>query len=479
MRVTGGTNGPTRAAMIWLSVTARMTARMCAGHLNNSVVSEGSIIPGIPDRLLYGNEDILLGTAEESIIPGIPDDRWLYGNEDILLGTANPGDDVLDEDDEIIGEAVDWPFGPPDLRTEIRIKQLRGEFPKTTIISLKEQQQRREAEEAAALAETEELLRTVGLKANAAKRLLRAHPRIAKLPVEQLREHLAYIREVFPRGDAAASVVTGAQSLLGHAQLQETLPLKLATIERETGLDATQVALLAPSLLNLNEGSIHTRCERLLESLHELQLDAEGLRSVLRRAPRLLHYKSETVRASFDELCRQLPADADAADVARRQPTLLGGNLEILCPKLDLLRELCSDAEWADLVRSSSFARALTASTAVIERLRTLPARPDGSPRAIITTLLMTKGRWEAVTGLSQGAGAYSKWRKPGKAKGPRSAIRQRRGQGQPSAGARASSAGARASSAGARASRAQGQVQEDSGRRAGSGPRKKMHDLE
>jgi hypothetical protein len=220
---------------------------MCAGQSNNSVVSEGSIILGVPDdRWLYGDEDILLGTAEESIIPGIPDDRWLYGDEDVLLGTADPGDDVLDEDDEIIGEAVDWPFGPPDLRTEIRIKQLRGEFPETTIISLKEQQQRREAEEAAALSETEELLRTVGLKAKAVKRLLRAHPRIAKLPVEQLREHLAYIREVFPRGDAAASVVTGAQSLLGHAQLQETLPLKLATIERETGLDATQVALLAP-----------------------------------------------------------------------------------------------------------------------------------------------------------------------------------------------------------------------------------------
>jgi hypothetical protein len=430
---------------------------MCAGQSNNSVVSEGSIILGVPDdRWLYGDEDILLGTAEESIIPGIPDDRWLYGDEDVLLGTADPGDDVLDEDDEIIGEAVDWPFGPPDLRTEIRIKQLRGEFPETTIISLKEQQQRREAEEAAALSETEELLRTVGLKAKAVKRLLRAHPRIAKLPVEQLREHLAYIREVFPRGDAAASVVTGAQSLLGHAQLQETLPLKLATIERETGLDATQVALLAPSLLNLNEGSMHARCERLQESLHELQLDADGLRSLLRRAPRLLHYKPESVRASFDELCRQLPADADAADVARRQPTLLGGNLEILCPKLDLLRELCSDAEWADLVRSSSFARALTASTAVIERLRTLPARPDGSPRAIITTLLMTKGRWEAVTGLSQGAGANGELRKRGKAKGPRSAMRQRSARrgplGQPNAGTVR-------------------QVKEDSGKRAGSGP--------
>ena len=69
----------------------------------------------------------------------------------------------------------------------------------------------------------------------------------------------------------------------------------------------------------------------------------------------------------------------------RQQPALLGTDPSLLAPKVDLLRELCTDDEFRGLAGSSSFARALTSSLEVLERLRSLPPRADGSPRPIMS----------------------------------------------------------------------------------------------
>ena len=86
---------------------------------------------------------------------------------------------------------------------------------------------------------------------------------------------------------------------------------------------------------------------------------------------------------------------SDASDVVQRQPTLLLASRPKLAAKLDLLRELCSDAEWAALVRGASLGRALTASVNVIERLRHAPQPADGGARGVVKLLLMSQAEYD------------------------------------------------------------------------------------
>ena len=117
-------------------------------------------------------------------------------------------------------------------------------------------------------------------------------------------------------------------------------------------------------------------------------------RSCLQRVPRLLGFKAETLRAALDDLGAVLPDGVHVGSVVQRQPTLLGTSRVKLKAKCELLRELCSAEEWARLLESTSFARALTASVEVIERLRVAPRPSGGGPRPVVRILLMTKAAY-------------------------------------------------------------------------------------
>lgn len=319
-----------------------------------------------------------------------------HAYDDILVGEAAPRDPEAVETEELIGERVEWPFGPPDLMHEIRLKRRTQGFPSVDGPSLEQLRSRRKAEASQALAETQRILRLAGMRSAAVKRLLRAEPRVARLATATLRERVEYLTAALPRRGSVVSLLSGAPSLVLHTRLNETLPSKLARLEEVLGLESSHIARLTPSLLVLDAASLDARLERLTLALPELELDAPKLRSLMRRAPRLLAWRPESVRANFEALQALLPAEADAADVVRRQPTLLGGDHKSsLAPKLTLLRELCTAEEWGMLVRSGSLARILTASISVLERLRTAPARSDGQPRGVTRILLMTKKQWE------------------------------------------------------------------------------------
>ena len=64
--------------------------------------------------------------------------------------------------------------------------------------------------------------------------------------------------------------------------------------------------------------------------------------------------------------------------------------------KVRLLDELMTSEERSALIRRpASLARTLTASLEVIERLRSVPPRSNGRPRAIAGILFMPKRQWE------------------------------------------------------------------------------------
>ena len=261
--------------------------------------------------------------------------------------------------------------------------------------SLAEVRRMRKAEVADSLRETRRILRAAGLRMAAVDRVLRMEPRVARLSPSTLRVRVDELMDILAEREIVASLVCAAPSLLLHVRLRETLPAKLTMIERETGIQASRVASLAPAQLTLDPTAVAARTRRLREVLQpELAFDADTWRGILRRTPRLLSYKPETLRARLDGLCRELPAEVEIADVVRRQPGLLGTDPAKVRAKLDLLRELCTADEWSLIMQSSSFARVLTTSAAVMERLRTIVPPSDGALRPVLRILLMTRRQW-------------------------------------------------------------------------------------
>ena len=120
--------------------------------------------------------------------------------------------------------------------------------------------------------------------------------------------------------------------------------------------------------------------------------------AIVQRAPRLLCRNPAAAGEAFAQLRGMLPEGADVEKVLFLQPTLLLVNNQRLGGKIELLRELCTDAEWEALLQSGSFARSLTTSLEVIGRLRDAPAPADGS-RAGLSILLMSKRKYEAANG--------------------------------------------------------------------------------
>ena len=321
---------------------------------------------------------------------------WLIDDDedDIILGGSGPINTIptgIDEDDMLLGTPVSWPFGMPTLRTEMHLRrQQHGGGIYIAGPTLAELRRRRAAEAAEAEAETLRLLRSAGLRAAQAKGCLRKAPGLRRVRHDILRARLDCLRAILPPR-ATTSVLRGAPSLLIHTQFNASLHSKFRQLQRVTGLSASRIAIAAPSLLHLDAGGLATRVNGMQAALPGVQVSV-----ILRRAPRLLSSKPETLRANFAALAAVLPPPADAAAIVERQPTLLGSSPDRLAEKIDLLEELTSEGERAALIGSpASFARTLTASLEVIGRLRVDHLHTSGSPRGITSIIFMPKRQWQ------------------------------------------------------------------------------------
>ena len=326
------------------------------------------------------------------------------------MGQNEPQSRPIDDGDmELIGESIDWPFDPPWLRAAMYGYptydedgfpiEVEDNHPEVVNRSIGELRRRRLSDaKQRAMAVSEAIQSAAGLTDSECARCLRLAPRLATLPVEQVHERLELLLELLPRA-AVRKVVQGAPQLLQQASLRESLPARLRALVTTTGLAAERVASTAPALLLFSEAALLKRADELRATLPELELP-----SILRRAPRLLHLRAETIREAMDELVVLLPEGSNVRDVVQRQPTLLLASRPKLAAKLGLLRELCSDAEWASLVCSASLGRALTASTTVIERLRDAPRPADGGPRGVVKLLLMSRAEYDGFHRKRAGA---------------------------------------------------------------------------
>ena len=328
-------------------------------------------------------------------------------DDDILVGEPLPpelGPDYVHPDARSVilteedyerfgryGEHIDWDIDFARLPRRVRSPPIKPApvEPRPTPHEIRAP---RKAEEAARKVEEAEhreerllTLQDAGMSRSAAKATARAFPRLHKIPLRTFRERVQDVEAVLTTPGAAANVLRHAPSILLHSQLRETLPAKVELVERATGIAAQRVPFQAPSLLTLNTTNLNERFVRIQQALPAMELDDDGLRRMLKLCPRLLSYKPETLRTRFEELRLQLPPGANAAKIVRQQPALLGTDPSLLAPKVALLRELCTDDEFRGLAGSSSFARALTSSLEVLERLRSLPPRADGSPRPIMS----------------------------------------------------------------------------------------------
>ena len=305
---------------------------------------------------------------------------------------TDPTPELLD-DDVRLGEPMDWPFGKPLLRH----KMYRDEHEEVTT-SLEELRRRRAAGARDQRTTATKIVRSAGLSAAEAKRCLRYAPQISNLPGVVLSARLELLQAALPPR-AVVQVLTGAPSLLMLPSLilKPRLSEKLAAISGATGLPAEVAVSKAPTLLLLNETTLHARAEGLQAALPKLDVP-----SILRRAPRMLCSKAETLRSAFDGLREDFAAmdpngrlDVDA--LIQRQPTLLATSRDKIHAKAARLRELCTDEEWDRLVEGSSFGRALTASLEVINRLSTAPRPEDRAPRPVVRILLMTRAEWSQL----------------------------------------------------------------------------------
>ena len=321
---------------------------------------------------------------------------------------------------ELIGEAMEWPHGRPTLRTELhtnlRFKDRNDDGtgegiyyavppqerwgqtkrPEQRVISYTTEEMRayRKAEAMRQMSDLERVFEeTLGLDAAEVGRCFRAEKSLLALAPDVLRHRIGGLCTYLDK-PSAKSVVLGAPRLLLHANLRHTLPEKLRELCDVTGLPAERIALSAPTLIGLDAAKVRARFDSLVAALPGIDVLA-----IVQRAPRLLCRNPAAAGEAFAQLRGMLPEGADVEKVLFLQPTLLLVNNQRLGGKIELLRELCTDAEWEALLQSGSFARALTTSLEVIGRLRDAPAPADGSPRPVVSILLMSKRKYEAANG--------------------------------------------------------------------------------
>jgi hypothetical protein len=188
--------------------------------------------------------------------------------------------------------------------------------------------------------------------------------------------------------------------LLRHAQLllsrEMDLGARIRALSNATGLSPLRIALSQPGLLSLDHSRIDARV-RALQS----ELSGVELRPLLFRAPRLISRSPEHVRTTLADLDALAgPAGLCARQLVQAQPSLLmyRSASASVAPKLDRLRQLTTDAEWAQLVGKGggSLPRILTSSLGRIDRLLRVPRPPpDGRSRSVTTILQMSDRKFE------------------------------------------------------------------------------------
>ena len=345
-------------------------------------------------------------TSEAIQLPADPA-RYMAATDNLLLGKAREvvaGEEQ--EDEELIGKAYEWPHPRPVMRDAIRRKNLamarRGsEANELVVISLDDLRDRRAADKADCSAAIVAVFAASATSSAAAetdaRRCFKLCPELHALTAAATRERLALLEHLLPDAHARRRVLLGAPSLLLHVQLSETLPRKLAALTEATGLTAERACAAAPGLLLFDHEQLEGRLARLRNGLpDELAI---ALPSMLRRYPRLLARRPETLRNAYDALCKVLPPECDVVQVVVSQPSLLAQTTVRMRTKLDKLRGYCTPTEWRNVCASSSLGRVLTASDEVLERLQRDDDDDDGDddddkPRAVVSTLLMTRQQW-------------------------------------------------------------------------------------
>lgn len=293
-----------------------------------------------------------------------------------VTSTNVEGDEMISDGEE---DYMEWRAGTPTLRASLDPRDLPPPTP------LAEIRARRLAKEEENIAELRALLSSSGLSTAEVERCFRKEERLKVADAERMKGQLAALRAHLPRR-AVKSVLLNVPAVALHTSLQDELPERLRELCHITGLTAERVVIAAPALLGQTAPTCRARYDQLRAALPELDMP-----SICRRAPRLLGLKVATLHAKMTELREILPVSVDVALVVQRQPTLLLNSPLLLRKKLDLLRAVCSEEEWDALTGSSSFARVLTASEKVINRLRDAPAEADGRPRTVVKIILMTK----------------------------------------------------------------------------------------
>jgi hypothetical protein len=316
-----------------------------------------------------------------------PDDPgWIFPPAD---APPPPPGEVHGQGD-LVGEPIDWSAGLPD---QSRLWQLaRSEGLRS--LTLEQVRERRKRAEDRALEQATTHLRSAGLSEAQARRCLRL-PRLRVCDPATLLDRIETLQAHLP-AESIPRVVSGAPTLLLHTNLHATLPRKLEQLEATIGLKGERILFKAPGLLAFDASAIEQRVCRLQSCLPGIEV-----RPVLRVAPRLLGCDPSKLATTFELLAQILPATVNVTRTVQLQPTLLASSPKLLEPKLELLRELCSEEEWDAVVQSTSFARLLTASLSVIERLRTLPPNKSGKPRPVVSSLLLPKAKYEALYGAT------------------------------------------------------------------------------
>ena len=336
----------------------------------------------------------------------VEDDDALIGSQTIVRSA--------DHDDQLIGESIPANALPPRVSdihlAERRMREWDGRQgvpyaspPPLPPLEPKEGLSITETREAllgaasALAAENRASLLGAGVGSRKADALLRKYPELKTIPSDVLAHRVTLLRELLGSRDAAVAVISNAPYLLSQSDLSRTLPVRLSTLYKLTGLSTIQLTRAAPGLLYLDAQDMPERYQRLRSALPE----SFELQEALRRAPLLLTRRPETVASRLAAVESALaPNGKCAARLVQLQPTLHANSAKgTLEPKLRRLRDLCSDAEWQLLTTSklAALARALTCSAGVIERLAEVPPYDSGRPRPFFRIIQASKTAWPEI----------------------------------------------------------------------------------
>jgi hypothetical protein len=279
--------------------------------------------------------------------------------------------------------------------------QLPGEHIKVTGLSLTKIKERKAAQLRGNTAALRARLSGIGVPKAATTRMVQQPwMRAALQPVPWWNGSCVAVRQF----DSLQEVLMHNRSvkavLLRHAQLILTrdmdLGARIQALSNATGLSPLQVAMSQPGLLSLEHSRINARLRAL-----QAELGGVELQPLLLRAPRLISRSPEHVRIALADLdALTAPTGLSARQLVQAQPSLLmcRSASESVAPKLDRLRQLTTEAEWAQLVGKGggTLPRLLTCSIGRMDRLQRVPKPlPEGRARSVASILVMSERKFE------------------------------------------------------------------------------------